>query len=538
MNKFRVSLFSKITFSLALLFLGSMFSFAYLILVEQNNNKKIELEKLVHSSAKTLAEGSVDALITHDFELLENWLKAVYLKDLYSYVYLSDTKGRILVHTDSAMIASTTKKIDNLSKSFNRKIINDDKTFTEVVYAIKLGDELFGYAHVAYRPTDDLFAVFDRKDAFIAFIVIFVFLLLMLLATLFIIGLFTKPLSELSQFITQFSFSQENVSHVDKKLSKRPDEIGQLALSFESMTQRLREAYQEIKADKEQLEVKVTERTKDVVEKNRALVEMQDQLIESEKMASLGNLVAGVAHEINTPLGNAVTLATLMDQEFSTLQSLFSHNELSRNDLDTFIHKVADIDLILIESLQKVSLLVSSFKKISTKQRYEKLTVFELNASIKEMVGTLLENLQKHNIKFSYDLDTKDIIMHSYADIIYEIVVSMLNNVVLHGFDEGKGGEVIIKTRSDDNHVQIYFSDNGKGIDEGIKDIIFEPFTTTKRNEGGIGLGLHIIYNLITQHLEGNIKVDDNYTQGSRFIIDIPLKVTATETNSKDSLST
>lgn len=252
---------------------------------------------------------------------------------------------------------------------------------------------------------------------------------------------------------------------------------------------------------------------------------LQDKLIESEKMASLGKLVAGVAHEINTPLGNALTVATLFEKEFKKVNDEFNNQELTKHVLEDFFKTIHDADEILMENLKKVTALVTSFKKISIKLTKDKLISFDLHLYIERVLSSFKMKFEDREIDVVLDFFHEDIIMQSYVDIFYEVFVTLLENTLLHAYDKGENGSVTISTRSDGERVIITFSDEGKGVDSDMKDYIFDPFTTTKRNYGGIGLGLHIIYNLISQHLKGSIRLDKEYTNGSRFIIDVPLKV-------------
>jgi signal transduction histidine kinase len=278
-----------------------------------------------------------------------------------------------------------------------------------------------------------------------------------------------------------------------------------------------------------ELEERVKERTIELQESYNNLQNMQAQLIESEKMSALGNLVAGVAHEVNTPLGISITAASIFKNEIKSIKDMLDENRLSKTALLHFIDTIIEADEILIKNLDRAALLVKNFKKISVDQSSEELRDFELNSYLKEVVSTFKSELKHRPIELDLQLEDESINMFSYPGAISQIVVNMLQNALLHAFDFDQEGKIILETHQDDKNATIIFADNGKGIDSAVVDKVFEPFITTKRNEGGTGLGLNITYNLITQKLAGNIHLDTEYKDGARFVITVPLNITENE---------
>jgi signal transduction histidine kinase len=314
------------------------------------------------------------------------------------------------------------------------------------------------------------------------------------------------------------------------------DEVGSLYDDFNSMLEKVEQRGRErdeaetisqtyqshLERLTDELEVRVKDRTVELQDSLETLKSTQGQLIESEKMSSLGNLVAGVAHEVNTPLGISITAASIFQNEIKSLKDLISENKLSKSALEHFLDTIQDADEILVKNLERAALLVRNFKKISVDQSSEEIRDFELNSYLKEVISTFKNELKHRPITLDLKLDKNEIAMHSFPGAISQLIVNMLQNSLLHGFDEDEEGEIIIETKQTDEKVIIHFSDNGKGVDKEVADRIFEPFITTKRNSGGTGLGLNITYNLVTQHLNGTIKLDPDHNTGAAFIVEIP----------------
>jgi len=253
----------------------------------------------------------------------------------------------------------------------------------------------------------------------------------------------------------------------------------------------------------------------------------QEQLVESEKMSALGGLVAGVAHEVNTPLGISITAASIFKSKIKALEKSITENTLSKQDLDDFITDMKDADDILIKNLDRAALLIKNFKKISVDQSNEELREFELNEYIQEVTSTFRSELRHHKVSLDLQLSEQRIKMHSYPGSIAQIIINLLQNSIVHAFEEDQERKITLKTQYSDKRAIIICSDNGKGIDEEMAHKVFEPFVTTKRNKGGTGLGLNITYNLVTQQLGGSIKLCDSSDKGACFMIRIPCKLDA-----------
>ncbi len=251
----------------------------------------------------------------------------------------------------------------------------------------------------------------------------------------------------------------------------------------------------------------------------------QEQLVEAEKMSALGGLVAGVAHEVNTPLGISITAASIFNNKIRELDEAIQSNTLTKTDLDEFVKEFRETDNILIKNLDRAALLIKNFKKISIDQSSEDIRDFELNSYIKEIVSTFQSELKNNNVKLEFQLSSNEVYMHSFPGSISQIIINLLQNSILHAFDNTHKKKIILRTEVLNDHVLITCLDNGKGVHEEVLDKIFQPFVTTKRNRGGTGLGLNITYNLVTQHLGGSIKLDPESVEGACFLIKLPLSI-------------
>lgn len=522
MARLHLSLFSKIAISLIFLFIGAMLSLGYTILLNQNKLQFEEKERLALSSAKSLAEGSIDALISRDFELLERWLQALVLKDIYAYGYLSGPNGHILIHTDADKIASYTPVSKDFKLSTTRQLNYKGEPVNEVIYVSKVDEEVFAYAHIAYYTTQDIFSVFKSKEIYLLLGVMVFFLGLILFATLLIIRLHTAPVTELSQSIRQFSFESEQLQIADSIL-KRPDEIGVLANTFQLMMQRLKTAYEDLKKEQQSLHNKVEQRTYELQQQNDLLLEMQEQLVQSKKMASLGDLVAGVAHEINTPIGVCLTAVSFLNDASSNIVIKYDRQELSEEDFKHFLDTVKHSSEIAIDNINRAAKLISNFKKVAVNQHIEEATCFNLYDHLQHIIHVLEPNLKKYDHRFHITGD-QSLRIISYQGVFYQIVSNLIMNTLIHAFESESQGGIFIDFVMQEESLFFQFSDNGAGISASILDKLFDPFVTSKRGQGGTGLGTHIVYNLVVQKLKGKIECKSEEGKGAMFRIMLPVK--------------
>ncbi len=281
----------------------------------------------------------------------------------------------------------------------------------------------------------------------------------------------------------------------------------------------------------EQLEQKVRIRTAEIYNKNKKLEitieqlkDTQNELIESEKMASLGGLVAGIAHEINTPLGIAITAITFNQDLLSTIKKQLENKTLKQSDLVMSIGSQNDGYKLILKNLDRANNLIANFKQVAVDQSSETKREINITEYIHEVIQSVKPLIKSKNIDVKVEGPTA-LILNTYPGPIYQMVSNFINNSVLHGFENRDEGEIIIAIGVLEEKVYLNYSDNGKGIAPDIIDQVFEPFVTSKRNQGGSGLGMHIVYNLVTQVLKGEIKCESHFGQGVEFKVNFPLDV-------------
>lgn len=277
------------------------------------------------------------------------------------------------------------------------------------------------------------------------------------------------------------------------------------------------------------LEKRVAERTQDLHNSNQELEQTlshlkltQQQLIQSEKLSALGSLVAGVSHELNTPIGNSLMASTTLAESVKNLQKQSAANQLTKTNFDTFVEEINLGSQILVNNLHRASDLIHSFKQVAVDQSSSQKRFFELHKHVNEVLTTLHPMLKKTDIKVETDIP-KGITLNSYPGALSQIFTNLIQNALIHAFaDQSKGIISISAQETGKKTLLIRVEDNGCGMSKEMQSSIFDPFFTTRLGQGGSGLGLHIVHNLITTVLQGNIRVESEINHGSRMIIELP----------------
>jgi signal transduction histidine kinase/ligand-binding sensor domain-containing protein len=249
----------------------------------------------------------------------------------------------------------------------------------------------------------------------------------------------------------------------------------------------------------------------------------QRELVAREKMASLGQLVAGVAHEINTPVGVALTASSFLGERSEALQKQLQQGQLSRSDLSSFISQAFEASAMIGSNLARASDLVRSFKQVSVDRSSDDRRRFNLSECLKSVVNSLQLTWKRRPVQLELHCPP-DIEMESFPGALGQVITNLIQNALFHAFSEGRPGTMQISAwRVKDTLIALRFVDDGDGISAEDLARIFEPFYTTKRAQGGSGLGLHIVYNLVTVQLGGQIEAHGAPGAGMRFEITLPL---------------
>lgn len=283
---------------------------------------------------------------------------------------------------------------------------------------------------------------------------------------------------------------------------------------------------QELEAANRYLEERVVERTNTLQKTLETLTGTQEKLIESEKMAALGNLVAGVAHEVNTPIGVAVTANSSATDNLKQLKQQLETNTLSKNSLMTFLTHIDECLTISSSNLDRAAALICSFKQTAVDQSSLDISSVMLKKYLANTIHSLTPLTRSHHISTEIDCDeTLSVVTVSGA--LSQIIMNLVSNSCVHGFKERTNNQINITVQVDKQQgsYSLCYRDNGHGMSTTVLQSVFEPFFTTTRGKGGSGLGMAIVYNLATQALQGDVKIHSQPQQGITIIFTFPLNL-------------
>jgi PAS domain S-box-containing protein len=254
----------------------------------------------------------------------------------------------------------------------------------------------------------------------------------------------------------------------------------------------------------------------------RNLRETQNSLIEAEKLAALGRLVAGVAHEVNNPVGISLTVASSLERKTAMFTAEVERGDLRRSRLTEFLETSRDASSQLVANLNRAAELIQSFKQVAADRNYSDQRTFDLGDLTEQVVMSLRPGLRKHHLTLTVDCQP-NLTMNSYPGPYGQVLTNLFLNSVAHAFPDGRPGAVDIQVReAGKDNVEILFSDNGCGMSLDVRRRAFDPFFTTRRDQGGTGLGLHIVYSIVTNRLGGRLDLDSEPGKGTRIQIILP----------------
>jgi len=252
------------------------------------------------------------------------------------------------------------------------------------------------------------------------------------------------------------------------------------------------------------------------------LQQTQELLTSQEKMASLGGLVAGIAHEINTPVGVGVTAASHLNDTTNQLINLHKSESMSKNDFENNLGDIKEASELVLTNLNRASELIKSFKQVAVDQTSERKQCILLKEYLDKIIWSLGPKLKntRHIVTVKCDDNLK---IKSFLGALMQIFTNLIVNSILHGFEDVEEGKIMVDIEeTEPDMIIIRYSDDGQGIPRDNQKKIFDPFFTTKRGKGGTGLGLHIVYNIVSQKMGGTIVLDNAVEQGVAFIIKLP----------------
>ncbi|RJF70842.1 PAS domain S-box protein [Rhodopseudomonas palustris] len=254
----------------------------------------------------------------------------------------------------------------------------------------------------------------------------------------------------------------------------------------------------------------------------RNLRETQQSLIEAEKLAALGRLVAGVAHEVNNPVGISLTVASALDRKAAVFAGEVERGELKRSRLNEFLTSTRDASAQLVANLNRAAELIQSFKQVAADRNYSDQRMFDLGDLTEQVVMSLRPGLRKQNLTLNVDCEP-GLTMNSYPGPYGQVLTNLFLNSVAHAFPNGRPGMVEIKVRAANaDQVEILYADDGCGMSLDVRRRAFDPFFTTRRDQGGTGLGLHIVYSIVTNRLGGRLELRSEPGGGTQIQMILP----------------
>jgi len=491
----------------------------------QNNSEESFFFRNIKSEDRSigLIGSSKEIIDSQTGRILGRLYLGIILNDNFSMI--SDLNNHLKIESISLIlnreIISSTSQVGNevykrTQNSINTKRIDELEINGEFIISrskVSIKNE-FTTLEVVYVVKNNVFNKFYDEFLYKLTILIILGLILFILSYKMIKNIIETPLNELMSFVFNSSKNKDLSSFKQTRIV----EFNNLGLNFEKLIAQIKEI-------NNNLEIKIKERTFELEEANdelsitiENLKRTQDKLVEIEKMSSLGNLVAGVAHEINTPVGIGLTGITHFLELLQELESKYAKNEVSEEYFENFVVTSKELAQIINENLKRTTTLVKSFKQVAVDQTSEDIREFNLKEYIESVLFSIKNITKKTNLTIDVKCDP-NINITSYPGAISQVVTNLILNSINHAYEEKEKGNIILEFTKKENKICFIYQDDGKGIKEENLEKIFDPFFTTNREKGGTGLGLHIIYNIVTHTLKGTIKCISKTGEGVKFII-------------------
>ena len=464
--------------------------------------------------------------------------------------FLLDSSGLVLIHPDGELVLKNVAELEGIGGAENtlKELLTTEQGFVNYKHQgvqkimfyqkIPISGWTLGVAvpmAVIYQPLEELRHQFTMLTLGVMLLVIGV--------CLYVAREITKPMLNLTRAARQIADGNWDVqTDIKGKDPMGNNEIAQLAREFNLMARRLAEmmeqrdqAARELQAAHDQLEEKVETRTQELVAANEELQAMnqeiietmdrlkkaQTQLVRSEKMAALGGLVGGMAHEINTPVGVAVTAASHLAKLGQEFLKVYESGTMKRKNLVEYITQSQECSDMVVANLKRAAQLIGSFKTVSIDQASEERRTFKVKEYLTDILVSLQPKLRKtkHTVTIRCE---ESLEIYSYPGAFAQIITNLLMNSLTHAYEEETAGQIVMEAQIQEDKLELIYIDDGKGMDEQVLGKIFDPFFTTARGAGGTGLGLYLVYHIVTQQFGGTIECNSALGAGTSFMITVP----------------
>lgn len=460
-----------------------------------------------------------------DLEELTDFLGVFDITD-NSYIAVTDQSGAYLAHSDYTFVKTRAYDPNRLDLLANKELTLTYNGKMMTAYHRSLQD--INWSIIFYQSLWDLIMP-------IVIVVGLGMVLIVYISTRAIQALIklNRDLSgDVNELVTwSYEIAKGNYN---VKLNDSPiEEFHKLSNAFGLMTkavlnreEELNKKRREISEINSSLEIEVKNRTKDLETSIADLKRTQNQLIHKEKMASLGSLVSGVAHELNTPIGVALTASTYLEEKNEQFIDRLMNEKISKNDLQTYVEMVNNSSGIIYRNMDRASELISSFKKVAIDQEKMHRESIHIKDIVDATVTSLSVEIKRHQVRTEVTYEG-DLRCESYPGAISQVLTNLIQNSLVHAFGGVAQPEIKLSCNESDDgkNIEITYWDNGKGIEAEDLDRLYDPFYTTAQGSGGTGLGMNIVYTLLTGLLMGSIRYIENPNKGACFKMSIPKKV-------------
>ena len=347
---------------------------------------------------------------------------------------------------------------------------------------------------------------------------------------------YNKLIDEMIEFQSKLAGTQNELQEANRRLddqnisleeevAKKTATLSKIMLDLEQQKDELLINQRELRQENENrqfIEDELRKRNSELAASMETIQMAKDQLVESEKLASLGGLVAGIAHDVNTPLGVSVTATSFLQDRVSKLQNAYDNKKLTGSTMTSFLSEAQQTINLLTNNLNRASDLISSFKQVAVDQTSEA----EREINVSEYLGEVVQSLAPNFKKTDHTIDIQcpsDLSIKCAPGVLAQILTNMIMNSLIHGFENKSKGQIKVVISKDDGNLLIDYADDGKGLEKDTLARHFDAFFTTRRGKGGSGLGTHIMYNLVTQTLGGAIEAFSEPEKGLQYKITIPV---------------
>ena len=451
---------------------------------------------------------------------------------IYSARVNGQTPQMLALYTKSTTTAAESK-INAMTRYFTARL-DEDNQVIEIIRPVNVEEQTLGYVYM--RMSSESFFSYVSSTRMVQVATILLIIIAALLVALKYGQMLANPIQDTNLMLQKVArsrdysvrFSASNVREYNHML----DSINTLLSRVEEYISKQQQAERELQTLNSRLEEEVNQRTVALKSANHELIQtleklhqFQRQIVENEKMASLGDMVAGVAHEVNTPIGLGITASTMMLDRLAMIDQQFKDKTLKASAMERFINESQENLNIIYRNLDRAAQLISSFKQVAVDQTNEAAREVNVKQLIEETLMSMRPRLKK--VTHTINIDCPETLnVMCKAGPLNQILINLIMNSLIHAFETVENGTIdVIARLTDDQKLKIIYKDNGSGIPTSIKKRIFDPFVTTKRGQGGSGLGMHLVFNLVTQALNGNIKLESEEGNGVAFTLTFPVTV-------------